>query len=36
MSTPDAPPGGEVIVYLAPDGGVRVEVKLYRDTVWLT
>lgn len=30
------PPGGEVLVYEAPDGGVRVEVKLERETVWLT
>jgi prophage maintenance system killer protein len=29
-------PGGEVLVYDAPDGGARVEVKLDRDTVWLT
>ena len=29
-------PGGEVLVYEAPDGDVRVEVKLDRDTVWLT
>lgn len=29
-------PGGEVLVYEAPDGGVRVEVRLERDTVWLT
>jgi prophage maintenance system killer protein len=29
-------PGGEVVVYEAPDGGVRVEVKLDHDTVWLT
>ncbi|TCO77511.1 Fic/DOC family protein [Plasticicumulans lactativorans] len=29
-------PGGEVLVYEAPDGGVRVEVRLDRDTVWLT
>ena len=29
-------PRGEVLVYEAPDGGVRVEVKLDRDTVWLT
>ncbi len=35
MTTP-AVPGGEVLVYEAPDGGVRVEVKLDRDTVWLT
>jgi prophage maintenance system killer protein len=29
-------PGGEILVYEASDGGVRVEVKLERDTVWLT
>ncbi|MBW6493780.1 MAG: virulence RhuM family protein [Burkholderiaceae bacterium] len=29
-------PGGEVLVYEAPDGGVRVDVKLDHDTVWLT
>lgn len=29
-------PGGEVLVYEAPDSGGRVEVKLERDTVWLT
>jgi hypothetical protein len=29
-------PSGEVLVYEAPDGGVRVEVKLDRDAVWLT
>ena len=29
-------PSGEVLVYEAPDGGVRVEVKLDRDTVWWT
>lgn len=29
-------PSGEVIVYETPDGGVRVEVRLNRDTVWLT
>jgi len=28
-------PASEVLVYEAPDGGVRVEVKLDRDTVWL-
>lgn len=30
------PSGGEIRVYEAPDGEVRVEVKLDRDTVWLT
>jgi prophage maintenance system killer protein len=29
-------PGGEVLVYEAPDGGVRVEVRLDQETVWLT
>ncbi len=29
-------PGGEVLVYEAPDGAVRVDVRLDRDTVWLT
>jgi len=29
-------PGGEVIVYEAPGGEVRVDVRLERDTVWLT
>ncbi len=28
-------PGGEVLVYEAPDGAVRVDVRLERDTVWL-
>lgn len=34
--TTQAAPAGEILVYEAPDGGVRVEVKLDRDTVWLT
>ena len=28
-------PGGEVVVYEAPDGSVRVDVRLERETVWL-
>ncbi|MBM4118677.1 Fic/DOC family protein [bacterium] len=28
--------GGEVVVYQAPDGQVRVDVRLERETVWLT
>jgi len=28
--------GGEVVVYKAPDGNVRVDVKIERETVWLT
>jgi len=33
--TAQAPPGGEVLVYEAPDGGARVDVRLERETVWL-
>jgi len=29
-------PGGEITVFQAPDGAVRVEARLERDTVWLT
>lgn len=29
-------PGGEILVYEAADGGARVDVRLDRDTVWLT
>ena len=36
MSSPSALPGGEVVVYEAPGGDVRVEVRLERETVWLT
>ncbi|MDP4013482.1 MAG: virulence protein RhuM/Fic/DOC family protein [Candidatus Nanopelagicales bacterium] len=36
MNSPDALPGGEVIVYQAPDGQVRVDVRLERETVWLS
>lgn len=28
--------GGEVSLYVAPDGGVRLDVRLEHDTVWLT
>jgi len=31
-----APPGGELVVYEAPDGAARVDVRLDRETVWLT
>ncbi len=35
--TADPPaPGGEIAVYQAADGAVRVEARLERDTVWLT
>ena len=29
-------PGGEILVYEAPDGGVRVDVRLHGETVWLS
>jgi len=29
-------PGGEIVVYEAPDGEVRVDVRRDRETVWLT
>ncbi len=29
-------PGGEVVLYRASDGTVRLDVRLERDTVWLT
>lgn len=35
MSAAD-PDRGEVAVYAAPDGSVRLEVRLERDSVWLT
>jgi prophage maintenance system killer protein len=31
-----AAPGGEVIVYEAPDGEVRVDVRLERESIWLS
>ena len=31
-----AAPGGEVVVYEAPGGEVRVDVRLDQDTVWLS
>ncbi|HMM44144.1 MAG TPA: virulence protein RhuM/Fic/DOC family protein [Candidatus Macondimonas sp.] len=36
MNTPDATPGGEVLVYESADGSARVDVRLERETVWLT
>ena len=36
MATPNNTPGGEVLVYEAADGSVRVDVRLEQDTVWLT
>jgi hypothetical protein len=34
--TPNAVPGGAVLVYEAADGSARVDVRLERETVWLT
>ena len=34
--TPEAGPGGEVAVYESAEGEVRVDVRLDRETVWLT
>ena len=34
--TPASSPGGEVVVYEASDGEVRVDVRLEQETVWLT
>lgn len=36
MNAKNNVPGGEVLVYEAPDGSVRVDVRLARETVWLT
>jgi len=36
VSTLDPVPGGEVVLYQAPEGGVRLDVRLDGDTVWLT
>ncbi|MBI3147733.1 MAG: virulence protein RhuM/Fic/DOC family protein [Betaproteobacteria bacterium] len=36
MSTPTEAPGGEVLLYEAPDGQVRVDVRFDHETVWLT
>ena len=36
MSSADVTLGGEVLVYQAPDGQVRVDVRLEQDTVWLS
>lgn len=36
MTAKSIAPGGEVVVYEAPGGEVRVDVHLERDTVWLT
>jgi prophage maintenance system killer protein len=36
MSTSDKTPGGEILVYEALDGSIRVDVRLEQDTVWLT
>ena len=34
--SPILSPGGEIVVYEAPDGEVRVEARLEQETVWLS
>lgn len=36
MPNPSEASGGEVVVYEAPDGSVRVDVRVERETVWLS
>lgn len=36
MTQNEPPIGGEVSLYVAPDGRIRLDVRLERDTVWLT
>ena len=36
IESPASAPGGEVVVYEASDGEVRVDVRLEQETVWLT
>jgi hypothetical protein len=36
MNTSESAGRGEVVVYEAPDGEIRVDVRLEKDTVWLT
>jgi prophage maintenance system killer protein len=36
MSDRAGSPGGEVVVYQAPDGEIRVDVRLERESVWLS
>ena len=33
---PDTRPGGDIVVYAAPDGEVQIDVRVDRETVWLT
>ena len=35
-ATPESRPGGEVVVYDAPNGDVALDVRLEQETVWLT
>ncbi len=36
MSSIGPVPSGEIVLYEAPDGQVRLDVRLERETVWLT
>ena len=35
-ATPESRPGGEVVVYDAPNGDIELDVRLEQETVWLT
>ncbi len=36
MSAPSEAAGGEIVVYASPDGEIQVDVRLERESVWLT
>ena len=36
MNTSTHTPSGEIVIFEAPDGNVRVDVRLHEETVWLT
>jgi prophage maintenance system killer protein len=36
LKEPPAPYGGEIVLYQAPDGSVKLDVRLERDTIWLS
>lgn len=36
MSREAVTPGGEIVLFQSPDGEVRLDVKLERETVWLS
>ena len=36
MSTPETPSRGEIVIYQAPDGSVELEIRLEKETIWLS